>query len=279
MSKFLYRVVRHDFVVSHIEDYVHKNSSLYYEFFTLTQVLGIHTDLNFQKRYWEDCYLNFADKNGIDGILLIPLLLCNGTLKVKLNYIKLYLAVNINHSKDKNASNNLIMNLNIFKKIIYTYIACLTNVACNVLIKSNEINENTFNDDFNIDTIEKNKKNENFNNEIEFYKEIFSEKNIENFTLYLLNPYTIKNFYVNAGQFLDENIEFLSNDKKIRDYILQNIKNINSIIDTENNDLNNSDNFIKDENNNNDEIDKIKTKTSRGTNDFKKTYTIPGNKQ
>lgn len=263
MSKFLYRVIRHDFVVSHIEDYIHKDLKSYYDFFNLTKVLGIHTDLHFQVTYWEDCYVNFVNKNGIDGILLVPLLLCNGARKVKLNYVKLYLAVNINHSKDKDATNNLIINLNVFKKIIYTFFACLTHVACNAFIKSHEHDENEeYQNDDNLDC-----------QEMKFYKDIFSEKNIENFTLYLLKPYTKKNFYVNAGKFFDENIDFLTNDKKIRNYIQQHIKNINNIIKVEeNNELNNSDNVVNEENN----IVKTesdKNQTNLNKDDFKKTFT------
>jgi hypothetical protein len=108
---------------------------------------------------------------------------------------------------------------------------------------------------------------------MKFYKDIFSEKNIENFTLYLLKPYTKKNFYVNAGKFFDENIDFLTNDKKIRNYIQQHIKNINNIIKVEeNNELNNSDNVVNEENN----IVKTesdKNQTNLNKDDFKKTFT------
>ena len=269
MSKFLYRVIRHDFIVSHIEEYIHKDIKSYYDFFNLTKILGIHTDLHFQITYWEDCYVNFVNKNGIDGILLVLLLLCNGTLKTKLNYVKIYLAVNINHSKEKDAVNNLIINLNIFKKIIFTFFACLTNVAFNAFVKSHE---NDFNEDENFN-------NENFidEDEIKYYKEIFSEKNIENFTLYLLKPYTKKNFYVNAGKFFDENIEFLTNDKKIRNYIREHIKNINNIINEENNnELNNSDNIINEDNNNNNVVNTENEQTNSNKDfksELKKTYT------
>jgi len=274
MSKFLYRVIRHDFIVSHIEDYIHKDLKSYYDFFNLTKILGIHTDLHFQITYWEDCYVNFVNKNGIDGILLVPLLLCNGTLKAKLNYVKLYLAVNINHSKDKDACNNLIINLNIFKKIIYSFFACLTHVACKAYIKSHEHDYNENDAEFYKNDINDNNIN---NEEMKYYKDIFSEKNIENFTLYLLKPYTKKNFYVNAGKFFDENIEFLTNDKKIRNYIRQHIKNINNIINVEENnniDLNNTDNIINEDNNNNNiHTESEKNPTNLNKDEFKKTYT------
>lgn len=108
---------------------------------------------------------------------------------------------------------------------------------------------------------------------MKFYKDIFSEKNIENFTLYLLKPYTKKNFYVNAGKFFDENIDFLTNDKKIRNYIRQHIKNINNIINVEENinDLNNSDNNEEKTNNINTESEKNQTNLNK--DDYKKTYT------
>ena len=270
MSKFLFRVIRHDFIVSHIEDYIHKDIKSYYDFFNLTKILGIHTDLHFQITYWEDCYVNFVNKNGIDGILLVLLLLCNGTLKTKLNYVKLYLAVNINHSKEKDAVNNLIINLNIFKKIIFTFFACLTNVAFNAFLKSHE---NDFNEEQNEFYTNENVIDEE---EMKYYKDIFSEKNIENFTLYLLKPYTKKNFYVNAGKFFDENIEFLTNDKKIRNYIREHIKNINNIINEENNvELNNSDNVINEENNNNvfNTENESNANKEEIKNEFKKTFT------
>ena len=196
MSKFLYHLIRHDFVVSHIEEYLQNETKTYYEFLSLTKILGIHTDINFQIAFWENCYVTYNDKNGIDGILFIPLLLSNGDLQLKCDYIKEYLAININHSKQNKNFSNLVMNLVDFKKIILTYFSCITNIAFESYINSRK----------------------NTNNIIGFekYRKYFSLEKIENFTNFLLDLYTNKKNFVNVGKFFDDNIELLSNDKKIR---------------------------------------------------------------
>ena len=196
MSKFLYHLIRHDFVVSHIEEYLHNETKTYYEFLSLTKILGIHTDINFQVTFWENCYVNYNDKNGIDGILFIFLLLSNGDLESKCNYIKEYLAININHSKENKSFQNLVMNLVEFKKIMLTYISCITNIAFESYINSRRTTYNLIGFDK--------------------YREYFSLEKIENFTNCLLELYTNKKNFVNVGKFFDDNIELLSNDKKIR---------------------------------------------------------------
>ena len=88
------------------------------------------------------------------------------------------------------------MNLVDFKKIILTYFSCITNIAFESYINSRK----------------------NTNNIIGFekYRKYFSLEKIENFTNFLLDLYTNKKNFVNVGKFFDDNIELLSNDKKIR---------------------------------------------------------------
>ena len=211
MSQFFFRKIRHDFTVSHIEEYLHTPVKTYYEFLTLTKILGIHSDLNFQTTFWEQCYVTHIDKYGIDGILFLPLFLCSGDIMIKLDYIKEYLSVNINHSKEYNSS-TLIMTVNDFQNILFTYFSCLTTIAFNSYNNINRIEEG-ISDPANVNT-EK-------SGEFEKLQQCFSSKQIEFFTKKILKPYTKKNFYVNAGKFLEDNIYFLVNDSQIRNSIIE----------------------------------------------------------
>lgn len=201
MSQFFLRIIRHDFVVSHIEEYLKKPAKTDYEFLNLTKHLGIHSDINFQNTFWEKCYLTFKDDYGIDGILFIPLLLCKGDIYTKLSYIKQYLSININHSKEYNEK-SLIMNLKEFHNILFCYLSCLTHIAFVSYTEIHLIDETGGN-----------------NKEMRKYALCFSSGQIENFTRRLLRPYSKKNFYVNAGKFLDDYISLLVNDKEIRKLI------------------------------------------------------------
>ena len=212
MSQFFFRKIRHDFIVSHIEDYIHKPVKTYYEFLTLIKVLGVHNDIDFQTTFWEKCYVTHTDKYGIDGVLFLPLLLCNGDIRTKLDYVKEYLSVNINHSKEANVA-TLIMTLNDFQNIIFTYLSCLTTIAFESYINVNSI-EDSINDSTNVNTDKKVQ-------ELEKFQQCFSPKQIEFFTKRLLRPYSKKNFYVNAGKFLQDSIFLLVDDNLIRNMIIE----------------------------------------------------------
>ena len=212
MSQFFFRKIRHDFTVSHIEDYIHKPVKTYYEFLSLIKVLGVHNDIDFQNTFWEKCYVTHIDKYGIDGVLFLPLLLCNGDIRTKLDYIKEYLSVNINHSKEANVS-TLIMTLNDFQNIIFTYLSCLTTIAFESYINVNSI-EDSINNPANVNSDKKIQ-------ELEKFQQCFSPKQIEFFTKRILRPYSKKNFYVNAGKFLQDNIDLLVDDNLIRNMIIE----------------------------------------------------------
>ena len=212
MSQFFFRKIRHDFTVSHIEDYIHKPVKTYYEFLSLIKVLGVHNDIDFQNTFWEKCYVTHIDKYGIDGVLFLPLLLCNGDIRTKLDYIKEYLSVNINHSKEANLS-TLIMTLNDFQNIIFTYLSCLTTIAFESYINVNSI-EDSINNPANVNSDKKIQ-------ELEKFQQCFSPQQIEFFTKRILRPYSKKNFYVNAGKFLQDNIDLLVDDNLIRNMIIE----------------------------------------------------------
>ena len=205
MKGFLFRLLRHEFVVSYIDDFFNQTEKSYYTFFILMKVLGSHDKLQFQSNYWSDCYVYFYEKLGIHGILFIPLLLSKGSTEKKNNIIKKYLNEHINNTKERlNKNSNLVMNLIDFKKVILTYISCISTRALENVIKV-------------IDKIILETKRE----EVGTLKILFSNKNIENFVDILLRPYSRQNFYVNAGKFIDDNIDFLTNDKTIRKRLKQ----------------------------------------------------------
>ena len=205
MQNFLCRLLRHDFVVAYINDFFNQNERTYYSFFMLMKVLGAHTNLKFQTNYWSDCYIYFYEKLGIHGILFIPLLLSKGSKEDKKKIIKKYLNEHINNTKEKITENsNLVINLLEFKKVILTYISCVTTRGLENVINAlkNDPNEKEF--------VKKEK------NEIETYKLLYCNQLVESFVDVLLRPYSRQNYYVNAGKFIDDNIDFLTNDKEIR---------------------------------------------------------------
>ena len=207
MQNFLCRLLRHDFVVSYINDFFEKNEKTYYSFFMLMKVLGAHTDLKFQTNYWSDCYIYFYEKLGIHGILFIPLLLSKGSTDDKKKIIKKYLNEHINNTKERiTVNSNLVINLLEFKKVILTYISCLSTRGLENVIKAMDNNPKE------AEFLSKPEIKE----EIKKYKSYYSNQLVESFVDVLLRPYSRQNYYVNAGKFIDDNIDFLTDDKSIR---------------------------------------------------------------
>jgi hypothetical protein len=196
MTDFYFRLVRHDFVINKIQEF-NKSSKNYHDFWELTKLLGIHSHLPFQTRFWETAYVDHAE-NSLDGLLCVFLLLCNGDIFNKLEYLKYYLSVNINLSKENDLS--LIMHCQEFKKILYVYFSCISSIPLNTFIKVKKINDAS--------------------SEI-LSKEHYNEEVIKSFTDFIIQDYVKKNFYVNAGKFLDQNINFLCDDKIIRKTIFK----------------------------------------------------------
>ena len=189
MKNFLCRLLRLDFVVSYINDFFNQNERTYYSYFMLMKVLGAHTNRKFQTNYWSDCYIYFYEKLGIHGILFIPLLLSKGSTDDKKKILKKYLNEHINNTKERiTANSNLVMNLLEFKKVILTYISCVTTRGLENVIKA-------------------------IDNEP---KDPYSNQLVESFVDVLLRPYSRQNYYVNASKFIDDNIDFLTDDKIIR---------------------------------------------------------------
>ena len=207
MQDFLCRLLRHDFVVTYISDYFNQNERTYYSFFMLMKVLGAHKNLKFQTNYWSDCYIYFYEKLGIHGILFIPLLLSKGSTDDKKKIIKKYLNEHINNTKDRTTDNsNLVINLLEFKKVILTYVSCVSTRGLENVIKAidNDPKESAF------------LKDPEIKNEVKLYRVLYSNQLVESFVDVLLRPYSRQNYYVNAGKFIDDNIDFLTDDKKIR---------------------------------------------------------------
>ena len=207
MQNFLCRLLRHDFVVSYINDFFEKNERTYYSFFMLMKVLGAHTDLKFQTNYWSDCYIYFYEKLGIHGILFIPLLLSKGYTDDKKKIIKKYLNEHINNTKERITLNsNLVINLLEFKKVILTYISCVSTRGLENVIKAMDNNPKE------AEFLSK----PEIKKEIKDYRKLYSNQLVESFVDVLLRPYSRQNYYVNAGKFIDDNIDFLTDDKSIR---------------------------------------------------------------
>ena len=207
MKNFLCRLLRHDFVVSYINNFFTKNERTYYSFFMLMKVLGAHKDPKFQTNYWSDCYIYFYEKLGIHGILFIPLLLSKGSTDDKKKIIKKYLNEHINNTKEKITLNsNLVINLLEFKKVILTYVSCVSTRGLENVIKAMD------NDKTQTEFLQ----NPEIKEEIKNYRKYFSNHLVESFVDVLLRPYSRQNYYVNAGKFIDDNIDFLTDDKNIR---------------------------------------------------------------
>ena len=192
MKNFYFRVIRHDFIINQIKEFNNKAIKSYHEFWAVTKLLGIHPDLQLQVDYWETAFVNHSDTS-LEGLLMIFLLLCKADMKNKLEYLKYYLSVNINHSKENES--NLIMNLYEFKKIILVYFSCLTVVPLETYLKIKGC---------------KDEKSDHM------MREKFNDTHVKVFTDFILKDYVKKNFYVNAGKFLEEKIEFLVNDRLVR---------------------------------------------------------------
>ena len=209
MKNFLCRLLRLDFVVSYINEFFNKNERTYYSYFMLMKVLGAHTNRKFQTNYWSDCYIYFYEKLGIHGILFIPLLLSKGSTDDKKKILKKYLNEHINNTKERiTANSNLVMNLLEFKKVILTYISCVTTRGLENVIKAidNEPKDPKESEDLQ----DKEKK------DIKEYRILYSNQLVESFVDVLLRPYSRQNYYVNASKFIDDNIDFLTDDKIIR---------------------------------------------------------------
>ena len=210
MENFLCRLLRHDFVVSYINDFFNQNERTYYSFFMLMKVLGAHKNLKFQTNYWSDCYIYFYEKLGIHGILFIPLLLSKGSTDDKKKIIKKYLNEHINNTKERiTANSNLVINLLEFKKVILTYVSCVSTRGLeNVINVIKAMKEDSEDRKF----LEK----PEIKQEIKNYRLYYSNQLVESFVDVLLKPYSRQNYYVNAGKFIDDNIDFLTDDKNIR---------------------------------------------------------------
>ena len=212
MQNFYCRLLRHDFVVSYVNDFFNKNEMTYYSFFMLMKVLGAHKDLKFQTNYWSDCYIYFYEKLGIHGILFIPLLLCKGSTDDKKKIIKKYLNEHINNTTERiTASSNLVINLLEFKKVILTYVSCISTRGLENVIKAMH---NDPEDSLCLQRPE-------IREQIKTFRILFSNQLVESFIDVLLRPYSRQNYYVNAGKFIDDNIDFLTDDKKIRERLAE----------------------------------------------------------
>jgi len=212
MQNFYCRLLRHDFVVSYVNDFFNKNEMTYYSFFMLMKVLGAHKDLKFQTNYWSDCYIYFYEKLGIHGILFIPLLLCKGSTDDKKKIIKNYLNEHINNRKERiTVNSNLVINLLEFKKVILTYVSCISTRGLENVIKA--IHNNPEDSSF--------LKKPEIKEQIKTFRILYSNQLVESFIDVLLRPYSRQNYYVNAGKFIDDNIDFLTDDKKIRERLAE----------------------------------------------------------
>jgi hypothetical protein len=189
---FYFRIIRQDFIINQITEFNNKSFNNYYDFFNLTKQIGIHPNYSFQIDYWEIAYTTYSD-HSLDGILFVFLFLCKADKLNILNYIKYYLRKNINHEKENDQ--DLVINLYEFKKILNVYFYCLTRVPLLAYLKQ--------------------KTDENNENERKI-RDKFSEDNIKLYTDYVISKHVKKNFYVNAGEFLEDKIDFLINDKLIR---------------------------------------------------------------
>lgn len=208
MKDFYFNSIRLDFIISQISEF-NRSSKNYHEFWDLTKRLGVHQDLLFQVRFWETAYVSHSDTS-LDGLLMIFILLCNGDTQSKLEYLKYYLSVNINKSKEND--NKLILHSQDFKSILMVYFLSLSTTPFNTYVMVMNVN-----DEFSVRTV----------------KEHFSSTVIKDFTDFILKDYVKKNFYINAGKFIENNIELLTSDKEIRKRIYNykiNIKDENDLV-------------------------------------------------
>jgi hypothetical protein len=195
MSDFYFRLIDHEFIKARIKEIKSKQNICYSDYWELTKKIGIHTSLAKQTEFWESAFINYSDIS-IDGILFIFLLLCKGTTESKLREIKTYLWTYIVHSKEPQ-DDKLILNLEQFKSIFFVFFATLTHIAINTIFMAKEGDEQ--ND--------------------QRIKEIFNEANIDDFVDKLMLKYSKKQFFINAGKFLDDNIELLTKDSLVREAV------------------------------------------------------------
>lgn len=195
MNNFYFRSIGLDFIIVKIQE-LNKSKIIFYDFWMLTKLLGIHDNFNIQEDFWKSSYTAYHETS-LDGILLIFFLLCLSEKQGKLEYVKYYMKTHINLSKENDDS--LIMNYYEFKKIVNVYFSCVTLIPLKTYIKINKVDVD--------------------NNLI--VEKAFSEENINRYTEYLIKNYVKKNFYINAGKFFDENIDLISNDELLRNKILK----------------------------------------------------------
>ena len=100
----------------------------------------------------------------------------------------------------------MVINLLEFKKVILTYISCVSTRGLENVIKAldNDPEEQDF------------LAQQGIKDEIRNFRINFSNHFVESFVDVLLRPYSRQNYYVNAGKFIDDNIDFLTDDKSIR---------------------------------------------------------------
>jgi len=200
MNEFFFRLIDHEFIIEKIEEFNNTNKT-YHEFWNLTRLLGIHPNLKFQVEFWESAFVQFYDVS-LDGILFLFILLCDAHHTEKKYLIKRYLSSRFSNTISKD--DDLIMNLSEFKNIILVYLSCLTNIPFNILAKT--------------------KKNSD-NNNFDF---IYSESNIKSFTDDFIKNFVRKNYYINTGEFFNENFDILIDDNKMRKFIFDKYMKDNS---------------------------------------------------
>lgn len=208
MNEFYFRFMRLEYIKKRINDFNEKKEKNYFTFWELTKVCGINSNLDFQNKYWELVYVKHG-KDNITGVLFLFILLSNGNKENVFTFLKHYLSKYVNKSQDK--SKKLIMNLNDFEQILKSYFACLTIVPFETC------------DTFNLFT-----KNKSYDQ----MSKRFNYENISNYTSHVLRNFVKKNYYVNVEDFLEQNINLLKDDKRIRNEILHFVMDKNKKYDT-----------------------------------------------
>jgi len=202
MDDFFIKKINFDFVRKKINEYNNSQNKNYYEFWTLVKHCGIHLDIGYQRNYWELAYVTHSEES-ILGILMVLIFQCLGLPKDKILYITQFIQKDI--IKSKIQEEHLIMNLEEFNKILYVYFSCMTNIYMSAIDKIYSYSKD------NIPSIQE-----------EFTKinNKFCEKNLRTYTINFLKGYVRKNFFINVGQLLEEKINFLLDEKAIRNDIL-----------------------------------------------------------
>ncbi len=196
MDAFYFRFMKLDYIKKKINEFNEKKEKNYFTFWELTKICGINAELEFQNKYWELVYVMYGKEN-ISGVLFIFILLCKGADEQVFSFLKHYLSNYVNKSQDENKK--LIMNLSDFEKILRTYFCCLTIVPYQSCIYFKYLTK-----DSDYDKISKR----------------FNENNISEYTTNVLKNYVKKNYYVNVEDFLENNLDLLKNDKRIRKDIM-----------------------------------------------------------